>query len=103
RAGDIPLTRLTTTYESKSVLGTHLDMGRRFGDDNQWGIRVNGVYKNGKTSLDDGRQKFGLGALALDYRSPDLRWSLDAYSQRENIDNFRSQNGFRPGITRIPS
>lgn len=103
RAGDVPLTRLTTTYESKSVLGTHLDMGRRFGDDNQWGIRVNGVYKNGKTSLDDGRQKFGLGALALDYRSPDLRWSLDAYSQRENIDNFRSQNGFRPGITRIPS
>ncbi|CAM4023300.1 TonB-dependent receptor [Bordetella tumulicola] len=103
RAGDTPLTRLTTTYESKSVLGTQLDVGRRFGDDNQWGIRVNAQYKNGETSLDNGRQEFGLGALALDYRSPKLRWSLDAYSQRENIDNFRAQNGFRPGIPYIPS
>lgn len=103
RAGDEPLTRLTTTYESKSVLGTQLDVGRRFGDDNQWGIRVNGVYRNGQTSLDKGRQEFGLGALALDYRSPKLRWSLDAYSQRENVDNFRSQNGFAPGISHIPA
>lgn len=103
RAGDTPLTRLTTTYESKSVLGTQLDVGRRFGDDNQWGIRVNGLYRNGQTSLDDGRQALGMGAVALDYRSSKLRWSLDAYSQRENVDNFRSQIGFAPGITRLPS
>lgn len=103
RAGDAPLTRLTTTYESKSVLGAHVDVGRRFGDAGQWGIRVNGLYKNGSTTLDNGRQELGLGALALDYRSPTLRWSLDAYSQRENVDNFRSQNGFRPGIQYIPS
>lgn len=103
RAGDEPLTRLTTTYESKAVLGAHLDMGRRFGTDNQWGIRFNGVYRNGKTSLDNGRQKLGLGALALDYRSPTLRWSLDTYAQRENVDSFRSQNGFRPGVSNIPA
>ncbi|MDQ8032863.1 MAG: TonB-dependent siderophore receptor [Bordetella sp.] len=103
RAGDEPLTRLTTTYESKSILGTHLDVGRRFGDENQWGIRVNGQYRNGQTSLDNGRQEFGLGALALDYRSPKLRWSLDAYSQRENVDNFRAQTGFAPGIPYLPS
>ncbi|OZI63941.1 TonB-dependent receptor [Bordetella genomosp. 1] len=103
RAGDEPLTRLTTTYESKSILGTQLDVGRRFGDENQWGIRVNGQYRNGQTSLDNGRQEFGLGALALDYRSPKLRWSLDAYSQRENVDNFRAQTGFAPGIPYLPS
>jgi len=103
RAGDEPLTRLTTTYESKSILGTHLDVGHRFGDENQWGIRVNGQYRNGQTNLDNGRQEFGLGALALDYRSPKLRWSLDAYSQRENVDNFRAQTGFAPGIPYLPS
>jgi iron complex outermembrane receptor protein len=103
RAGDTPLTRLTTTYESKSVLGAHLDMGRRFGEENQWGIRFNGVYRNGDTSLDGGRNKFGLGALALDYRSPTLRWTLDTYSQRENVDNFRAQTGFKPGIENIPA
>jgi len=103
RAGDMPLTRLTTSYESKSVFGAHLDTGRRYGADNQWGVRFNGVYRNGNTSLDDGRQKFALGAIALDYRSRDLRWSLDTYSQRENIDNFRAQTGFHPDNTTIPS
>lgn len=102
RAGDKPLTRLTTTYESKSILGTQVDVGRRFGEDNAWGIRFNGDYRNGKTTLDGGRQKYGLGALALDYRSARLRWSLDAYSQRENIDNFRAQIGFHPDNTTIP-
>ncbi|VFR43937.1 Ferrichrome-iron receptor [plant metagenome] len=102
RAGDEPLTRLTTTYESKSVLGIHADVGRRFGEQNRWGLRVNSVYRNGQTSLDNGRQEFGLGAFALDYRGARLRWSLDAYTQRENTDNFRSQNGFQTGSRVIP-
>ncbi len=103
RAQDEPITRLTTSYESKSIFGTQLDVGRRFGDDRQWGVRFNGVYRNGKTSLDDGRQKLAVGALSLDYRSPRLRWSLDAYSQREKVDNFRAQNGFHPDTPEIPS
>ncbi|WP_226816455.1 TonB-dependent siderophore receptor [Advenella sp. FME57] len=103
RADDEPLTRVTTTYESKSILGAHLDMGRRFGDDKQWGIRFNGVYRNGQTSLDEGRQKLALGALSLDYRSEKLRWSLDTYAQRENVDNFRAQTGFHPDIANIPA
>lgn len=103
RAGDEPLTRLTTTYESKSQLGGQLDMGRRFGDNNEWGIRVNGVYRNGDTTIDDGRQEQGVGALALDYRGQKLRWSLDAYTQHEDIDNFRPQIGFQSNVTSLPS
>lgn len=103
RAGDLPLTRLTTSYESKSVFGAHLDSSRRFGADKQWGVRVNGAFREGQTSLDDGRQKFGLGAIAIDYRSLNLRWNLDAYTQRENVDNFRAQTGFSPDNLTIPS
>ena len=103
RAGDEPLTRITPTYQSKSQFGTQVDVGRRFGDNNEWGIRVNGVYRNGDTTLDDGRQRTGLGAMALDYRGSRLRWSLDAYDQRENTDNFRPQIGFQNSITSLPS
>lgn len=102
RAGDDPLTRVTGTYESKSQLGSQLDIGRRFGTDNAWGIRFNGVYKNGQTNLDSGYNKFGFGALALDYRSPKLRWSLDTYAQRGDVDGFRSQIGFLNDIQSIP-
>lgn len=102
RARDEPITRLTATYESQSLPGGQLDVGRRFGADNAWGVRFNGTYRNGDTNIDGGKQKFGLVALALDYRSEQLRWSLDTYAQKENTDTFRAQTGFRPGITSIP-
>ena len=102
RAKDAPLTRLTTTYESKSVFGAHLDTSRRFGNNQQWGVRFNGVFRDGQTSLDDGHQKFGLGAINVDYRSLNLRWTLDAYTQREEVDNFRAQTGFHPANLTIP-
>lgn len=102
RAGDEPLTRLTTTYQSRSQLGGQLDMGRRFGANNEWGIRVNGVYRNGDTTVDDGRQRLSVGALALDYRGPRLRWSLDAYTQHESNINLRPQMGFQTSVTTLP-
>jgi iron complex outermembrane receptor protein len=103
RADDEPLTRLTTSYQSKAQLGTLLDVGRRFGDDNAWGIRVNGVYRDGETGIDNSKQQQGLGALALDYRGSRLRWSLDAYTQHEDTDNYRPQIGFQSSVTSIPS
>jgi iron complex outermembrane receptor protein len=103
RAADEPLTRLTTTYQSKGQLGSQFDVGRRFGENNEWGIRVNGLYRDGETAIDDSRQQQGLGAVALDYRGQKLRWSLDAYDQREDTDNFRPQIGFQSSVTSLPS
>src|SRR5690606_29638453 len=103
RAHDEPLTRLTTTYTSKANLGTHLDVGRRFGENNAWGMRFNGVLRGGEASINDGKQNLGLGALALDYQGNRLRWSLDAIYQDEEVDEFRSQMGFRTDIAEIPA
>ncbi|RZT39240.1 TonB-dependent receptor [Cupriavidus agavae] len=103
RAENEPLTRLTTTYESKSLFGVQADVGRRFGENKEWGVRVNGVFKGGDTTIDDGRQKLGVGALALDYRGKKLRWTLDTYTQHEGTDNFRPQVGFLAGVTSMPS
>lgn len=102
RADDEPLTRLTTTYESKALFGVHADVGRRFGENKEWGVRVNGVARGGNTNIDDGKQNLGLGAIGLDYRGKQLRWSLDAYTQHENTDNFRPQVGFQSNVTSIP-
>lgn len=49
RAGDEPLARLTTTYESRGLGGVHADLGQRFGDQKQFGVRFNGVYRDGDT------------------------------------------------------
>lgn len=102
RAGDTPLTRLTTTYTGKSQFGAHLDVGRRFGEDNAWGVRFNGVVRDGEGSIDNGDQKLGLAALGLDYSGTRLRWSLDAFTQREDLDEVRPQIGFRAGLAALP-
>ncbi|MFY8099429.1 MAG: TonB-dependent receptor plug domain-containing protein, partial [Allorhizobium sp.] len=42
RAGDEPLTRLTTTYRSDTQFSNHVDIARRYGPADEWGIRANG-------------------------------------------------------------
>jgi iron complex outermembrane receptor protein len=78
RATDEPLTRLTTTYDSTSNIGEHLDVGRRFGDHQQFGVRVNAVYRNGNTLRSGSDKEMGTLAIATDYRGDKLRLSFDA-------------------------
>lgn len=103
RAGDTPLTRLTGTYMGKAQFGTHLDVGRRFGEDNQWGVRANGVWRNGEGNIDGGRQRLSLGSLGLDYAGARLRWSLDALAASGRTNEFRPQSAFLAGITQVPA
>jgi iron complex outermembrane receptor protein len=89
-------------------LSTHLDVGRRYGEDKAWGIRVNGVLRGGEGNIDGGRQKMGMGSLGLDYRSSRLRWSLDALALHDDTREFRPQAMvlFGPGSysdTRLPA
>ncbi len=82
RAEDDPVTRLTTGYASDSQGSAAVDIGRRFGDRNQWGIRVNGAASSGDSGIDGQSVRRHLGALALDYRGDRVRFSLDAYDTR---------------------
>ncbi len=83
RAGDAPLTRLTLGLESKTLWRTQVDTGRRFGANNEWGLRFNGRYKDGDKYIDDAKNGGNLGALALDYRGERSRLTLDAYRMQE--------------------
>jgi len=103
RAADVPLTRLTTTYMGKAQLGTHLDVGRRFGEDNQWGVRVNGLVRGGEGNIDGGKQNLGLGSIGLDYAGARTRWSLDAFATRGETKEFRPQINFAGTAATVPA
>ena len=85
RAFDEPLTRLTTTYISDAQIWTHADIGRRFGDFKEWGVRFNGAYRNGATPLDRNEIEVGVAALGLDYRGERLRASIDLNHSTQNV------------------
>ncbi|WP_228384706.1 TonB-dependent receptor [Rhodocyclus gracilis] len=85
RAGDDPLLRVSTGFQSDSQLGTSIDAGRRFGEQRQWGVRVNGALSNGDTTLDGQSKKREFYSSALDYRGESLTASLDAYHSKESF------------------
>ncbi len=87
RAGEKDITSFTTSYTSSSQLGGHLDLGRRFGKNKEWGIRFNGLYADGDTETDGQSRERRLGALGIDYRQDRWRLSLDAYGSQDYYEN----------------
>ncbi|MET0436116.1 MAG: TonB-dependent siderophore receptor [Devosia sp.] len=86
RAGVDPLTKVTASYNSNSQFMTHLDFGRRFGVNNELGVRFNGSYRNGNTAYDHNIAEVGVVALGLDYQGERVRASLDINHATQNID-----------------
>lgn len=86
RSLDEDLTRFTASYASDSQVGGHLDLSRRFGDQRQFGVRINGSVQQGDTAIDKQSREINLGAVAFDYQGERLRASLDVISQEEQFD-----------------
>lgn len=97
-AGEEPLARVTGTYMSDAQFGTHVDVGRRFGDDNQFGIRFNGVYRDGDSPVDHQTQSSKLASLGLDWRSDRVRLSADMYTNEDHVDGLNRGVSLAPGI-----
>ncbi|MEN5299822.1 TonB-dependent receptor [Brucella sp. TWI559] len=103
RAQDDPITRLTTTYASDSQWGVHADFGRRFGANNEWGIRFNGVLRDGNTAIENEKHGMKIGSVALDWRGERARFSVDYYKQREDMDGVNYFGlSIAPGVKRLP-
>jgi iron complex outermembrane recepter protein len=83
RAGADPLLQLNGMHYGDSQLGAHVDAGRRFGADQQFGVRLNGVYRDGDGALEGNSQRSEDLVLGLDYSQGGLRLSGDlAYQKR---------------------
>ena len=80
------LTRVTTDYTSDSQVGGAVDISRRFGSDRQFGIRFNGLHRQGGTPLDNQKARAEVGALSLDYRGERFRATLDVIEQYQWVD-----------------
>ncbi len=89
RADDKPLTRVTVEGSASGQFGTHVDIGRRFGDADQFGIRVNQTVEGGNTSVQDENRRTQQTAVSLDYRGSKLRVYGDFIYQKQNISDGR--------------
>lgn len=90
RAGNKPMLETTVGYDSRSHAYTSLDAGRRFGSDNQWGVRVNALRGQGNGATkgrNEGRNN--AFALGLDYHGDKLRSSLDIGYEKDVYHGVR--------------
>jgi iron complex outermembrane receptor protein len=86
RATDKPITEFTGSYASNNQVGGAVDVGRRFGDENQFGLRFNGVKQSGDTEWDHQSVDREMAVLGLDFRGDRLRLSTDIGHTERNTD-----------------
>ncbi|WP_371304177.1 TonB-dependent receptor [Pseudomonas lundensis] len=102
RAEDTPTRRFTTDISNNGRIGEHLDLGQRFGADNQFGVRMNLAQREGDTAIDNENQRTKLFALGLDYRGDRLRVSTDFGYQKQRINGNRNTVYLGSALTDIP-
>ncbi|MBC3953744.1 TonB-dependent receptor [Pseudomonas triticifolii] len=86
RAADKPITEFTGSYASDSQVGGAVDIGRRFGEEDKFGIRFNGVKQSGDTTWDHQSVDREMAVLGLDFRGERLRLSTDIGHTERNTD-----------------
>lgn len=101
RAPNEPLTRLTAGYGAGDSGNLALDVGRRFGAEQQGGLRLNAAYRDGGTAVDDEGAELGLVALGADWRGSNYRVSADLGWQDNQLEETRT-NVSLVGLTRVP-
>lgn len=102
RAADMPLRRVSVDISDNGRLGEHFDIGQRFGEDDQFGARVNVGQRYGNTGVDHESQKEQVFTAGLDYRSDRLRLSVDLGYEKEDIDGGRNSVFLGSGVSKAP-
>jgi len=98
RAADEALTQFTASYISSAQFGIAADIGRRFGNDKQFGVRFNGVFRDGQGPISLNTDERGLALVGLDYRGENVRASVDAGYQYNVRGGIVPYVGFNPGV-----
>ena len=86
RAPDVDINRLTVGYENQTQGYAAGDLSRRFGDERQFGVRVNAARRDGEDSIDNEDLKLSMASIGADYRSQQAKVSVDLGWQDHHID-----------------
>ncbi|NBW76400.1 MAG: TonB-dependent receptor [Sphingomonadaceae bacterium] len=101
RAHGKPLNRITLGYTSDAHFGGSVDISRRFGEGDAFGVRINGAFRSGDVSVDgEFRRTAALGA-AFDWRDDNTRLFLDLGYQKVEVKGLRPKVTL--GTTTIPA
>ncbi|RKG35727.1 TonB-dependent receptor [Acinetobacter guerrae] len=102
RAGNDPLNRVTVGTDFNGGYISN-DISRRFGEDQQFGVRVNTAYHGGGTEIDKEKNSLGLASIALDYKGENLRLSGDVGYNNNRLESNRPSLRLGSAVNQLPS
>ena len=104
RAGNEDITRFTTTFAGSSSWGNYLDVSRRFGNENQYGLRINASHVDGETAIDGENVKHKTFAINFDAHTKVSDTNLFlGYRDSKVNDSLRYFDFSNAAITKLPS
>ena len=83
------LFRATASYSQDSIFGGNADVGTRFGGGDQFGLRLNGVYRKGDAAIDREQRDVKVVGASFDFRQGPGRFFLDVGYERQHADAAR--------------
>ncbi|WP_426175534.1 TonB-dependent receptor [Massilia sp. TWR1-2-2] len=89
RAANTPLTQFTLGTESGGQRYAAADIGRRFGPNEQNGVRINAVRRSGDTGVDREQRGLTVLSIGLDHRARNYRLSADVGYQDHQLGRPR--------------
>ncbi|WP_201462934.1 TonB-dependent receptor [Brevundimonas aurantiaca] len=98
-----PLTRLTAGVSGADEIYAAADLARRFGDQDEWGARLNVAGRGGEASVEDQTNSLRVVGLNLDRRGERARFSADLGWQDHRIDAPRPSVTPGAAIPEAPS
>ncbi len=96
RAPVEPLTRVSASLSSSSQTQVATDIARRFGPDNNTGVRFTAAARDGETAVDGEKARLGVMALGLDWRNRHMRLSADVGWQDNRLRSTRPNVALGP-------
>lgn len=103
RATDTPITQVTALYNSDAQLGGTADVGRRFGPDNEIGLRAGATYYSGDTAVNNQAAERLALTLGFDFRSERTRIDGDIGYLRRDVQAFQGGIFLAPGVQLPPA
>ncbi|WP_338241260.1 TonB-dependent receptor [Aurantiacibacter hainanensis] len=95
--------RATATFVGDGHVGGSFDVSRRFGENREFGLRVNGAYRDGEVAIDREDRRTQVLGGALDYDGGAFRAALDIAYQEVRVDSLRPKVSFLTDeLPRVP-
>ena len=91
RAREDGVRRVSVGYENIGQAYGAVDLGDRFGANDEWGVRFNTVLREGETSIEDQDRSLIATSIGTDYAGERFRFSADLGYQDNRIDAPRPQ------------